>query len=62
MSLKVVDMQIGPGSYVAYAGINKIVHELFGVNMTLYNITDWAGVWQYLHCFWFCNTWVSAMD
>ena len=46
MSLKVVDMQpIGPrGSYVAYAGINKMVHELFGVNMTLYNITDWAGV------------------
>lgn len=46
MSLKVVDMQpIGPmGSYVAYAGINKMIHELFGVNMTLYNITDWAGV------------------
>jgi len=46
MSLTFVDMQpIGPqGSYVAYAGINKTVHELFGVNMMLYNITDWAGV------------------
>lgn len=46
LSLKVVNMQpIGPnGSYVAYAGINKMIHELFGVNMTLYNITDWAGV------------------
>lgn len=46
MSLTFVDMQsIGPqGSYVAYSGINQAVHELFGVNMTLYNITDWAGV------------------
>lgn len=46
MSLTFVDMQpIGPnGSCVAYAGMNKAVHELFGVNMTLYNITDWAGV------------------
>ena len=36
---------IGPGgSSVAYASINKAVHNLFGVNMTLYNITDWAGV------------------
>ncbi len=42
MSLTFVDMQpIGPqGSYVAYAGINKTVHELFGVNMMLYTITD----------------------
>ncbi len=46
MSLTFVDMQpIGPqGSYVAYSDINQAVHELFGVNMTLYNITDWAGV------------------
>lgn len=36
---------VGPcGSAVAYADINKAVHEFFGVNMTLYNITDWAGV------------------
>ena len=45
-SLTFIDMQpIGPGgSSVAYASINKAVHNLFGVNMTLYNITDWAGV------------------
>ena len=36
---------IGPdGSSVAYASINHAVHKLFGVNMTWYNITDWAGV------------------
>lgn len=46
VSLTFVDMQpIGPqGSYVAYAGINKALHQLFGVNMLLYSITDWAGV------------------
>ena len=46
ISLAFVDMKpIGPqNSYVAYASINQAVHELFGVNMTLYNITDWAGV------------------
>lgn len=45
-SLTVVDRQpIGPeGSYVAYGHINQAVHECFGVNMHLYNITDWAGV------------------
>lgn len=46
VSLKFVDRQpIGPeGSYVGYASINQWVHQLFGVNMALYNITDWAGV------------------
>lgn len=46
VSLKFVDRKpIGPlGSYVAYAGINDAVHGLFGVNMTMYNITDLAGV------------------
>lgn len=46
VSLKFVDIrQIGPeGSSVAYGGINDAVHKLFGVNMTLYEITDWAGV------------------
>ena len=45
-SLTFIDVQpIGPnGSSVAYARINKAVHNLFGVSMTLYNITDWAGV------------------
>lgn len=55
MSLMFVDRQpIGPeGSCVAYAGINKAVHELFGVNMTLYNITDWEGVAVILTAFGF---------
>ena len=46
VSLTVVDLQpIGPqGSWVAYAGLTKAVHELFGVHMILYHITDWAGV------------------
>ena len=45
-SLTFFDVQpIGPhGSSVACASINHAVHKLFGVNMTLYNITDWAGV------------------
>lgn len=45
-SLTVVDLQpIGPeGSSVAYAGLNGWVHDLLGVNWTLYHITDWAGV------------------
>ena len=45
-SLTFIDVQpIGPdGSSVAYASINHAVHNLFGVNLTLYNITDWAGV------------------
>ena len=46
VSLTFVDLRpIGPqGSYVAYAGMNQTIHQLFGVNWTLYNITDWAGV------------------
>ena len=45
-SLTFVDVQpIGPnGSSVAYATINRAVHNFFGINMTLYHITDWAGV------------------
>ena len=45
-SLTFIDVQpIGPnGSSVAYTSINKVAHNLFGINMTLYNITDWAGV------------------
>lgn len=45
-SLTFMDVQpIGPkGSSVAYASINTVVHNLFGVNMTLYSISDWAGV------------------
>lgn len=46
LSLTFVDLQpIGPqGSCVAYATVNKAVHDCFGVHMPLYHITDWAGV------------------
>jgi len=55
LSLTVLDVQpIGPGgSCVAYAAINKAVHDLFGVHMALYNITDWAGVAAILIAFGF---------
>ena len=55
LSLRMVDVQpIGPrGSQVAYATLNRAVHEAFGVNMTLYNITDWAGVAALLVAFGF---------
>ena len=55
ISLTFVDRQpIGPnGSYVAYAAINKAVHERFGVNMTFYSITDWAGLAAILIAFGF---------
>ena len=42
----VVDVRaIGPGgSVVGFAQINRFVHELTGVHMTLYVITDWLGL------------------
>lgn len=36
---------IGPeGSEVGFASLNSFIHELFGVHMTLYAITDWLGL------------------
>ena len=36
---------IGPdGSSVGFAALNGFVHEKIGVNMYLYNITDWLGL------------------
>ena len=36
---------IGPdGSSVGFAALNSFVHEKIGVNMYLYNITDWLGL------------------
>ena len=36
---------IGPnGSRVGFSSINQFVHNLTGVNMTLYTITDWLGL------------------
>ena len=44
--VKCVDVQgIGPnGSAVGFAALNGFVHKLTGVNMVLYNITDWLGI------------------
>ena len=36
---------VGPqGSSVGLAGINQAIHELTGVHLRLYNITDWLGL------------------
>lgn len=45
-ALCAVDRQpIGPmGSYVGFACINRMFHNLAGVHMTLYNITDWLSI------------------
>lgn len=44
--VKCVDVKsIGPrGSQVGFATLNGYVHKLIGVNMALYNVTDWLGV------------------
>ena len=44
--VKYIDVQkIGPeGSSVGFALMNGYVHELTGVNMLLYTITDWLGL------------------
>ena len=44
--LRLVDVKaIGPeGSSVGFSALNGYVHEKIGVNMYLYNITDWLGL------------------
>lgn len=46
VAVKFVDVRaIGPNSTeVGFATINKYIHNLTGVNMTLYTITDWLGL------------------
>ena len=46
VALKFVDVQaIGPqGSIVGFATINRFIHNLTGVHMSLYAITDWLGL------------------
>lgn len=46
VAVKLIDVQpIGPeGSVVGFATVNRFVHALTGVNMSLYNITDWLGL------------------
>lgn len=44
--VRLVDVQpIGPnGASVGFATLNRAVHELVGVNMVLYTVTDWLGL------------------
>ena len=44
--VRLVDVQpIGPeGSAVGFATLNRFVHDLTGVNWTLYAVTDWLGL------------------
>ena len=46
ISVRFVDVAaIGPqGSTVGFATINGFIHELTGVHLTLYHITDWLGL------------------
>ena len=32
------------GSDIGFSTVNHLFHDLFGVNMTLYTVTDWAGL------------------
>jgi undecaprenyl-diphosphatase len=45
-AIQFVDVQaIGPReSSVGFATLNRFIHNLTGVNMTLYTITDWLGL------------------
>ena len=46
VALRFVDVQaIGPkGSSVGFASLNKTAHNITGVHMSLYTITDWLGL------------------
>lgn len=46
VAVRFVDVQaIGPReSSVGFATVNRFIHELTGVNWTLYTITDWLGL------------------
>ena len=46
VALHFVDVrEIGPqGSSVGFASLNKIIHNITGVHMSLYAITDWLGL------------------
>ena len=51
---------IGPnGSNVGLANLNKLLHGLTGVNIWLYNITDWLGLVPFIIVFIFTITGLS---
>ncbi|MBQ2266464.1 MAG: phosphatase PAP2 family protein [Clostridia bacterium] len=55
VAVSITDVKtIGPlESAVGFATINQFVHNLTGVNFTLYNITDWLGLVPFAVCFGF---------
>jgi len=56
-TLAVVSVDVKPvgvnGTSVGFATLNTWFHNLTGVNMTLYNITDWAGLVPIFICMFF---------
>ena len=51
-AVRLVDVRpIGPqNSLVGFAFLNQVVHDLTGVHLTLYRITDWLGLIPVLIC------------
>lgn len=45
-AVQIIDVQaIGPeGSSVGFASVNRFVHNLTGVHMSVYTVTDWLGL------------------
>lgn len=56
-TVAVVSVDVKPvgvnGTSVGFAPLNTCFHNLTGVNMTLYNITDWAGLVPIFICMFF---------
>ena len=50
--IKTIEVRpVGPdGSYVGFATLNCRVHQLTGVHMTLYTVTDWLGLMPVAVC------------
>ena len=60
---KLVDVQpIGPQkSEIGFAAVNGFIHNLFGVNMIWYHITDWLGIIPVLTTFIFFAVGVAQL-
>ena len=60
---KLVDVQpIGPQkSEIGFAAVNGFIHNLFGVNMIWYHITDWLGIIPVLTTFVFFAVGVAQL-
>ena len=64
IALCFIDVQvIGPReSTVGFAALNQFIHQLTGVHMTLYTITDWLGLVPVFFALGFAgNTFVRSM-